>query len=325
MRYPISIKTIIKTITALVWGGLVLVVFTSPALADADPQVDDESYIVDERGRPMRVVFPLHDRLAIDGFVAGSTHRGTSPSPVRAGMRLTLEHSFGLDYPDEEIWWRFRHRWFSAVASRAGESYVLGTTLLEGSYLRHDKSAFVVVPGADHLRFPAPFDIAFEYSFLDVDFDLDATSFSTIDVAQFAFLLDFLRDPQFRHRFAVGPAMGYGMWRHDLDDDGWIHSFVPVTGGRLIYGWQSATGRLAADTRIQCAAEAALLNRELSWQRRCTADARAEWTVLAINDRPLNLFFEGSAGESRQQLDTDDALIWNAKIGLRFSLPGNAP
>lgn len=331
-EFPKSV-TAIATLFAMIFFAAL----TQPALATEAPEpearvqsetrVEGQNYIIDDAGRPIRVVFPLHHRLAADAFASASSS-AQLPGPIRTGLRLSLQHSFQRDFPDEEVWWHFRHTWLQTAATWAGTGLTLNSTLLQGTYLRHDKSAFVVVPSAANLRFPAPFDVAFEYTLLDVEFDQNTTTLTSIDVVTFAFLLDFIRDPSYRHRLAVGPVLSYGLWRDDVEPAGedealWTHSFIPMTGGRLAYGWESSTGRLAAGGQAQCAAEAALFDQALNWRRRCSLTASGEWTMLAINDRPINLIFAASADEGRQRIEPDTGLHWSASLGLRLSLFGS--
>lgn len=297
-----------------------LVTLVIAAQAHAEPAGD---YIIDDQERPIRVAFPLHDRLFV-----GAVVRKSGPRPTGLGIDLAIKHSFGVDFPEEEIWWRFRHTFLDTevdLASREeDEALRLRAALIKGRYLRHDESSFILIPANVDLRIPAPFDIAVEYELLEVELGLDlpggqgAFDVMAIDVARFAVLLDFIRDPDYRHRLAIGPLTAYSV----RDVSGWVHSFIPMTGGRLVYGWESATGRLAMEARVQCAVEAELFDQRLRWQGHCALGALGEWTLLAINDMPINLVLAGSAREPRQPSESRQSLIWDASMGLRWSLPG---
>ena len=305
--------TVLSLIIGLVLG---LAPFTAQVAAE-QASVDNQKgqdYRVDSDEQSYRVAFPLHDRVFFGAFAGGST---AGPN-LRGGLRMGVKHSFGVDYPEEEIWWRFRHSWLTTEVERAGADLHLRSTLIESTYLRHDKSGSIVIPSATDLRFPAPFDLAIEYTLLGVDFDSGRRQFQKIDFARFAFLLDFIRDPDYRHRLALGPVVSYSISRDALDRDSWNHSFIPATGGRILYGWESATGLTAAGTELQCAGEARLIDEGLGWGRRCGLDARLERTLVAVNDRPISLLVTGSVEENPW---SDAAPVWSASLGVRLSLP----
>jgi hypothetical protein len=164
--------------------------------AHAEPGSD---YLIDDQGRPIRVAFPLHDRLFVEAVARQTGARQTGLS-----LGLGIKHSFGVDFPEEEIWWRFRHTFFDSevdLASRDdGEALRLRAALARGRYLRHDENSFILVPANVDLRIPAPFDIAVEYDLLEVELAMasgqsEAIEVLAIDVVSVAVLLEFLRDP----------------------------------------------------------------------------------------------------------------------------------
>lgn len=321
-----------RILCALALGMLAAMTLShGDAWAGSTPDADDSRYLIDDRGRSMRVEFPLHDRLVLDAYGARSSSRSAGHGETAASLGMALHHSFEVSYPDEEIWWRLRHRWFGLRATRTGGEYQLGTTLLSGTYMRHASNSYVVITSADDLRFPTPFDLAFEYDIFDATFDRSSQPLVSAQVAEFAFLLDFLRDSTYRHRLALGPLMSYGIDRLDrpegLEDEDYrlAHSFVPASGGRLVYGWENRAGRLAIDGRLQCAATAVLIDQEMDWHRLCSAQVKAERVVLAITDRPLSVFIEGALQEAPDRPELGPPLRWSATVGLRLSLPGSSP
>lgn len=299
--------------------GLLLSFF--PALSAYGEGTND--YLTDDQGRVIRVAFPLHDRVVAD--VTARSHQTAAGRNMSPAVGFAIKHSFGVDFPEEEIWWRFRHTFLGLEARMVngegeGEDRLrLRSTLVEGRYLRHDESAFILVPANVDLRIPAPFDIALEYELLAIDLGTLSWDVSNIDIATFAIMLDFIRDPTYRHRLAIGPVMAYSM----VNISNWTHHLTPMTGGRLIYGWEHTSGRLSMGAEVQCAAEAQLVDRRLQWQRRCLVGAHSEWTFLAVNDTPINLIFAAAAHEPRRPFETDSQLLWDAGVGLRWSLPGD--
>lgn len=319
-----------KDLPAPLRAALALVVLAAVTLsaglgwADSAPAFDEEHYLVDDRGRPIRVVFPLHDRITFDFYGAGRSGGDDARQPeIVRGGRLTVRHSFEAPYPEEEVWWRFRHRWLALGALREGDELRLDMTLLSANYMRHAANNYIVIPAADHARIPAPFDIAFEYEVFGITYDDRIGELTSARVAEFAVLLDFLRDSAYRHRLALGPVMAYEIERvngPDEEEEFRVHRFIPASGGRLIYQWEDASGRMAVEGRLQCAAAALLIDREMSWRPLCDGEIKAERTVLAINDRPLNLFVEGALRDSPDRPEFGSSLKWSATLGLRLSL-----
>ncbi|RDV37658.1 hypothetical protein DV096_14235 [Bradymonadaceae bacterium TMQ3] len=299
-----------------------LTLFAVPTWAQDSPAPDDPRYVIDEHGRRLRVIFPLHDRTTFD--VYGTTRRGEELRHVElaTGFRFAIRHSFEAAFPDEEIWWRFRHRWLAARAIKTHDELQLGMTLISASYMRHARNNHIVIPSANNARLPAPFDIAFEYDLFDLHVDARTRRLTSVDVAEFAFLLDVLRDPTYRHRLAIGPVLAYGIDGVDPEAP-FAHTIVPASGGRLIYRIENLSGRTALDARLQCAAAALLIDRDIRWQRLCDIRLQAEHTVLAINDRPLSLFLNATFQEEPGMVESGGSLRWGVGVGVRLSLPGD--
>ncbi|MBA2661565.1 MAG: hypothetical protein H0U74_04680 [Bradymonadaceae bacterium] len=304
--------------------GTLVAVGLSSALAQAQVQQPEVSpgYVRDAQGRLIRVDFALHDRVTVD-LLARTAGPGARADQLHVG--LALKHSFGVDFPAEEIWWNIRHT-FLGVSAMVGDGQLgLRATLLESAYLRHDQGAVILIPANVDIGIPAPFDIALEYELLAVELDAEAWALSMIDFANLAILIDFIRDPQYRHRLAVGPLTAYGIARGTQLESAWTHYFVPMSGARLSYGWETASGRFALGAQLQCVGEARLIGQALRWQRRCSTGAQSEWTLLAINDSPINVLLAGVVGEPREQFEPDVRLTWSVSAGLRLSFPGDGP
>lgn len=288
--------------------------------ADGGDEADvDERFIEDDRGRPIRVAFPRYDRMTVDGRLTGTSESGVMP-----GVRASIDHSFQRNFEDDEIWWQFRHSWLGIGSWFGARGPAFGGPLLEGSYLRHDTQSYAVIPGAQW-RVPAPFDIALEWTALDIDFELSEPGAISVEVVDVAVMLDILRDASFRHRLAVGPVIHYGVERRDRGDAGaWHHHLVPVTAGRILYRWERADGRLATGADLRCGAQARIADAQagVEWRRRCRATATGEWMVAAVNDRPISLVGQGSVGDISPDIGRDASPGWTVSAGLRISLFG---
>lgn len=326
----LSPKQLVHAVLALVVLGA-MILFTGPAWAGSGLPLQDDQYLIDEQGRPLRVAFPLHDRILFDFYGFNSSAANAHPGPWGLGLRLAIEHSFEASYPEEEIWWRFRHRWFDARGSVQSNHLQLGMTFLSATYMRHATASYITVFIGEGLQIPTPFDIAFEYEVFDATYDMQSRRMEAVKVAEFAILLDFLRRSDYRHRLALGALMSYETeelpGRNESDgQEGLVrtHTFIPASGGRLVYRWENSPGRMAIDLRLQCAATAILINQEISWHPLCDGQLKVERTVLAIADRPVNLFLEGALQEAPDLPEFGPSLQWRATLGVRLSLPGTA-
>lgn len=305
---------------------------TSWAQASTSPERDarlaralnDPAWTVDEQGRVFRVAFPPHDRLFID---YGASFGGSSPPGERVGQRLhaAWKSTVGLDYDDEDIWWRFRHTFADVEYAWGAGTTRLSATLVRADYLRHDESSFVVIPAERDIKLPAPFDITVDYEVGGVELLgsaerslFDDGSLAQIDVAQVALPLDFIRDPDYRHRLAVGPAAAYRIRPEDGSWGGPLrHQLAPLTGAELLYAWESSDGLYQLDLRGRCLRSVVFSSdARTQWQTDCSATARGEWVVGSINDAPVSIPVEANwtSDPARGQAE------WRAFAGVRLSL-----
>lgn len=273
--------------------------------------LNDPAWQTDERGRVFRVTFPPHDRLLVDyGVRRGPT--GAAEQRVHAAWKTTL----GLDFAEENIWWRFRHTFAELDYAWGDGPNRLEATAVRADYLRHDMSSFIVIPTERDIKLPAPFDIAVDWELGSFDLREDEGEWSVdrVDVAEVAIPLDFIRDPEYRHRLAIGPA---GAYRVFPGDEPWRHELAPLTGAEILYAWESNDGLYQVDLRARCT-NAVTLGGESSgrWNLGCDGRARGELIALSINDQPISIPAEVEVAHGSS---AEDDLEWTAWIGLRLS------
>jgi hypothetical protein len=286
--------------------------------------INNPAFHVDERGRAFRVAFPPHDRLLIEYGAMGSSSRDFEQR-ARVAWKTTL----GLDFAEENIWWRFRHTFADLEFSWGAGGRRLEATAVRADYLRHDMSSFIVIPTEQDIKLPAPFDIAIDYELGSFELvsagsagstlpesadEASAWSVEHIDVAQVAIPLDFIRDPDYRHRLAIGPA---GAYRISLDSEPRTHALAPLTGAELLYAWESDDGLYQVDLRARCMSAVTIGGQsEGRWSVGCDGRARAEMIAFSINDQPVSIPAEFEVADS---FGARDELEWSASIGLRLS------
>ena len=324
MRYAKDILCFATCVATCVAIGTMLSLAPSVCSAQQSAERDarlsralnDPAWRTDERGRVFRVAFPLHDRLLVDyGAVGGrglDGERGELGHRVHAAWKTTM----GLDFAEENIWWRFRHTFADMNYAWGASSGRMRATAVRGDYLRHDMSSFIVIPAKRDLKIPAPFDIAVDYKVGDFDLQVDRGQWSLnrVDVAEVAIPLDFIRDPNYRHRLAIGPAASYRIYpgvepaRHEL---------APLTGVEALYAWESEDGLYSFDVRARCTNAVTLGgDGDGRWKLGCEGHARAEVIVFSINDQPISVPAEVDISNT---YFADDELIWSAWVGLRLS------
>lgn len=273
-----------------------------------------EVWATDDAGR-YRVSFPLHNRV----YVEAGSHFVVDDVPVDGGSYgAAWDFAFDVDFPDEEIWWQLRHtaarvRW----EPQRPAGWDLRVSLLEADYLRHDTSSYVLIPAQRDIRLPAPFDVVVGWKLGGGRFALDVPDPAVVawDIGEFQVMADFVRDPRYRHRFAIGAAARYRL----TPGPSLQHDLVPLSGAALLYAWENARGTF--EIRFDGAADyGALLvvGAEPLWTWRTSAALRLEWTPIAINDLPVSVFVDGNWKRAFVQSPHDE---WTIRGGLRLSLP----
>lgn len=281
-------------------------------------------FVVDEQGRRFRVAFPLYDRFALGADVGLLPGAVPSEQELGAwGARLTLHRSLSLDFEDEDVWWMMRHALLdTTLRAASGEQggVLVESTLVQARYLRHDLNSFVVIPSANDLRLPANFDIATDYRLLHLRATRVAGewSVSRLDLVDIALMGDLIRDPSYRHRFAIGFA---GRYHTRPDAAGWQHELAPLSEAKLLYGWDQRDGRLRVYGEAVCGGALGFqggAGEAPPWQWGCRGEGVLEWVPLAISDRPLSIPLEVRADIP---LDSTRERALQVTLGLRLAWP----
>lgn len=285
-------RLVFIVVAALLWSG--------SALAE-----EPATYREDEHGHRFRTVFDRHNRTEI-----GSGYRfveGAARPTLNAGHRA----AFAWDFPEEEIWWRLRHRFAHVSAHERATGWGLRFVLIDADYLRHDVSSWILVPGDSNLRIPGPFDIVVRWEIGGATLSTQRTDFvERWEVFELDFLLDFIRDERYRHRLAIGVTADYEIQQQSF------HELTPLSGATALYGWENARGTFAFHAEARYDRWVSLTANETPrWGNRFRAMSTLEWTPVAINDQPLALYASGDF-VARDGESTDVS----ATVGLRLAL-----
>lgn len=297
-------------------------------------------HVIDEKGRRLRVGFPLYDRFVLESGAGLATAlpwkdeeghaQGDRFTGVMApGFGLGLHKSLALDFNDEDIWWMLRHTFLKTTYRRVEEQggARLRAALIDGQYLRHDLSSFIVVPrGDDDLRLPANFDIAADYKLLEIEGENDdlfapraGFHLSRVETLSAALLMDFVRDESYRKRFAVGVSGWHTMRR--TEQGTWRHELSPLAAIKVLYGVDHGRGLVRRYGEVTCGGEIGLDSAEgmaqSAWSMRCRAKHELEWVFMSVNDRPVSVPFEVSLD---MPLAARERGVVEATLGLRVGL-----
>jgi hypothetical protein len=252
-------------------------------------------YEHDKNGREFRTSFPLHDRFSVA--------TGISDIDPRPSFSMTLAVYLNLDFPEEEIWWVLRHDLFAAELRFDGNA---SAGLVEGEYLRHDLSSFIVVPADVDWRVPAPFDLSVDWRFLSVD--LVEFEPKTLEPMAMSFSADFCRDEAFRTRCALGVNTAY-VYEFGEEE----HVITPFSSRSIRLKHETASGRFAVSVQGDGGWKLRTTRTARDWQPGWAVTGDVEWVFLAINDQPLSWVI--SAG--RDAWDES----YNVGAALRVSFP----
>lgn len=190
-----------------------------------------------------------------------------------------------------------------------GEVEEARATLWTGTFVRHLAEPFLLVPGPRPVRLPFPFDVGVRFEGVGAAWRRDAERELELVPLRAALLLDVVRHRALR-RLAVGPEAS---WSTRLSRDAApLHRVAPFTAGVLDARFDTDDGLWAV----------ALVTRGGASLRagggsRAFADGALsiERTVVAVNDRPVAGYVEGSFG-------TGEGAFRGARVsaGLRLGL-----
>ena len=276
-----------------------------PGLA-AEGTVSD--FATTEDGRRYRVQFPLHDRIELN--VLGR-------SGAKSEYRLAWKDSTILAFPEEAIWWNLRHVFASVGWTLSDDVHSTNFELLRGDYLRHDEASHILIMSYEDIRFPANFDIGVQYSFANGQYRNEPFNgrLERLRTADITLLTDFIRDENFRHRFALGVNAYHQMEKNT--DGAWQHEISPLGNAVAIWGWESARGIFAVQARIEGGWVAqGVSNDEPSWHFQSGGALSGECALVAVNDAPIGLIWD-----VEMKHNALDGVEWEAGVGLNLALP----
>jgi hypothetical protein len=284
------------------------------AIADAPP-----GYARDENGRLFQIAFDMGNRFYIggrwnpvfdqDGKVLG-----------RGGV------DFGLRISDDELWdgKRHRHRVLEGQVSFAPVDFDILLWRYDLGARRDEPGVWVTTFIGGPRRFDFDLDVGWGMRMLRANYhplrsenytDLENLwIYPSVEVYHNKNLANYLR-------IAVGPACGE-LLSGDADDDARF-SIYPQAAVDAEFGLDDA-GLFGLGFSAAGSARAYVDDYD-TWYRVAEASAWTEWILLALNDQPIALFLQGTAGYREDIPDAPADLELRAMAGLRFSFWAPVP
>jgi len=296
--------------------------------AGVDP--DDPRFLYDEHGRRLRVVFDPGSQARLGLELADEESEGQRRLVRRLTLGLGLRSLVAWEQDEESGYWQIDHRllwgWLRAER-RANQGGVAAQVVLyDGSFLRHDESPYLVLPGSPPRRVVFPFDLGFELrlgrlSWLPAG---DATpdvpreqSLLRLGVVRPGLVLDPWRSGRAGNSLELSLQMRYeiDVVAPESDSRRVLHRVAPFSAGCLRWRLQDAAGRTGLDLRAELARD---LGSDREWRWDARGALRLERVVLAVDDEPVALSLELGAEAPSPQAEEPRARETWLVLGLHF-------
>jgi hypothetical protein len=252
-------------------------------------QAGDPCLETDGRGRSFRVCFDPGNGLDLS---AGAAFGREEPAlggatDLRAGFRWRKD----LRTRSGDLEWLRDMAFVEARALLdAGESEPRAAEVLlwRGVFVRHRASPFLLIPGPRPLRFPFPFDVGLLVEVGGAAWERPRPDDADLAPVRAALLLDVGGHGLLR-RLAFGPEVAWTV--HVSAEEDATHALVPFTAGVVDARLESRDGLSALGLAVR---GGSALEVPGGAEGFVLATLALERVVLAVNDRPLALYAEGT-------------------------------
>jgi hypothetical protein len=302
--------------------GLMLSLLVATPVRAADTDEAPVIWVTRADGARYRVRFDPGERLILG---AGPEFRGAGAADWAAAPGLAVELGLLLrgerPAPGWDVQWKRNHELAHLrlhPAAGPGGAAVDGV-LYRGIFLRQSREGTLTLPVTPPVALPLPFDIGVlaEVGHLHGALWPEAGG-PPVDagIVHGEVLADFWRSRQPGRWLTVGVGGRYeiGLQRDAAGALERDHRVSPMSTLAVALHGERADGLAAAGVRAEASHR---WSSARGWERAYRVDADAEWTPLAVNDRPLALFALAS-GASSPDLPRPELTVM---AGLRFSQP----
>lgn len=276
-------------------------------LLAASPAEEPGCVVVDEQGRSFHTCFDPGNGLLLGMALLQRDGAALAPAAsLTAGVLLRTRRE---SRSREGTFWYAEHRFFLSRAQPAAEHRALQVTAYEGTYRRHLKEGFILVPTAQPIRLPFPFDFAISLGAGRYERRVWEGRGATIEVGRAALLLDPIRSETGRARLAFGPALSHTL---RLDGVEVVQEISPLTTAQVELGYESVDGWWSV--RLAGLGGWVFTPGRGEGRLRARGEATAQRILVALNDQPvhLELGVAGALADAGVQRRTE----WTVSLGL---------
>lgn len=252
-------------------------------------QAGDPCVATDARGRTFRVCFDPGNGLDLS---AGGAWGQEEPvlggaADLRAGLRWRRD----LRSRSGELEWLRDMAFGEARAlldSGEAEPRAARALLWCGVFVRHRASPFLLIPGPRPLRLPFPFDVGILAEVGGAAWERPRPRDVELVPIRAALLLD-LGGHGVLRRLAFGPEVAWTV--HASREEETSHGIVPFTAGAVDARLESRDGLSSLGLAVRGGSALSVPGGAEAF---VDATLAVERVVVAVNDRPLALFAEGT-------------------------------
>jgi hypothetical protein len=263
-------------------------------------------------GVRFRVRFDLGERLVLGaGAGADATDGGAAPV-AEFGLRLRSEPPA----PDRDVYWKRDHE---LLHLRLAPARIDGA-LYRGLFLRHSSEGTLTIPLSPPVAVSLPFDVGLRTELGQLAGPLGIPGPGEprllVGLVHGEVLADFWRSPRPGRWLTAGVGARYDV-ALARDAAGALapdHLVAPMTALSVALHDERGDGLLAGGLRGEAAYR---WSSARNWEPAFRAEAEAEATPLAFNDRPLSVYAQAVV-DAAGGLPAPEARLF---LGLRFSEP----
>jgi hypothetical protein len=300
------------------WAIIIGVALASSVVAReaAADEPAPPTWIERPAGVRFRVRFDPGERLVIGAGLAAGTGAHATSVGVAPALELGVHRRSAPPAPDWDVYWKRDHQLAHLRLAPAR----IDVALYRGLYLRHSREGTLTIPSSPPVALPLPFDVGLrtEIGRLAGPLGLPNAGEPRLraGVVHGEALADFWRSPHPGRWLAAGVGARYdvGLGRDAAGALAPDHLVTPMSALALALHGERRDGLAAGGVRGEAAYR---WSSARGWEPNLRAEAEAEATPLAINDRPLSAYALAVV-DAAGGLPGPDVRVF---VGLRLSEP----